>query len=484
MSTSEITPDPAELNRQAWSTAGDWAAGDRMNEIETLMWRSERHPEVSSTVAMVLLLDSTPDWDRLYAAHDWASRLIHRLRQRVLDPALPVGPAAWVSDPTFSLDYHVRRMRVPGAGDLRALLDVTESIVLRPFDRTRPLWEGTLVEGLADGRAAYVLKLHHSLTDGLGGIQLLQLVTSRVAEHTPDKPTTAPVAGLRPDPVRLATDELYEQLRGVPRNAGRLLRAGWRALSSPGEAAADGLRFASSLRRTLSPPAPQSPLFGNRTGRVWRFGVLECPQSSLRAAGRAAGGSINDAYVAALLGGLRRYHEHFGVDLDELPMAMPVSLRKANDPMGGNKFAGAFFAGPIGVTDPAERIAAIRGAVLSVRVEPALDTLSLIAPVLNRAPTAASGLLYGQMRTLADLSASNVPGSPSRSYLAGAEIVRMFPFGPLPGVAVMAAMVSYDGTCCIGVNCDGTAIEKPELLMSCLDEGLDEVLALATEESP
>ena len=193
------------------------------------------------------------------------------------------------------------------------------------------------------------------------------------------------------------------------------------------------------------------------------------------------GGSLNDAYVAALLGGLRRYHERFDVELDELPMAMPVSLRKANDPMGGNKFAGALFAAPIGIVDPAERIATVRGIVLSVRVEPAINFMTLAAPVMNRMPRALAGLVYARAGSLADLSASNVPGSPEPGYLAGARVERVYPFGPLPGVAVMATMVSHGGVCCVGINADGTAIADPDLLMTCLQAGLDEVLELSKE---
>ena len=106
--------------------------------------------------------------------------------------------------------------------------------------------------------------------------------------------------------------------------------------------------------------------------------MLECPFNDLRAAAKAASGSVNDAYIAALLGGLRRYHERHGVELDDLPMAMPVRLPRGDDPMGGNKFAGAYFAGPVGVADPVERIAVIRGTVLTLRTEPALDSFGAV----------------------------------------------------------------------------------------------------------
>jgi hypothetical protein len=207
---------------------------------------------------------------------------------------------------------------------------------------------------------------------------------------------------------------------------------------------------------------------------------MECELADLKAAAKTAGGSLNDTYVAALLGGLRIYHERHEVPLEELPMAMPVSLRKADDPMGGNKFAGAYFAAPLDVADPAERIAAIRGIVLTLRVEPALDTFSLVAPVLNRIPSAVGGAVFDLVGSVADLSASNVPGVSHDVYMAGARVERVFPFGPLPGVAIMAAMVTHSGTCCFGLNVDGDAVADIDVLMDCMQEGLDEVLALSS----
>lgn len=466
-------------NEQAWAAAAGWGRTGRMTEFEAFMWRSERHPQQSSTTLSVMLLDQAPDWDRLVAAHDWASDLIPRTRQRVLEPALPVGPPAWVPDEHFLLEYHLRRTSLPGGGSMASLLSYASSFALAPLDRQRPLWEAVLVEGLDGGQAAYLLKLHHSLTDGLGGVQLMSLVQSRTPEHTPDKPrpdTPPPDAG--GDPVQLAVDELGEGVRRVPSLAGRLLRAGRSLVADPSGATSEAVRYAASLRRVLPPAAaPPSPLLRPRTGRVWRFGVLECGLDELKAAGKAAGGSVNDAFVAALLGGLRRYHELHGKPVDELPMAMPVSLRRDDDPMGGNKFAGAMFAGPVGLADPAERIAAIRGAVLSVRTEPALDSFTLLAPLVNRLPSAVGAAAW-RLGAAADLSASNVPGVPYQTYLAGAKVRRVFPFGPLPGVAVMAAMVSHVGTCCLGFNIDGSAVRDRDALMRCFADGLDEVLEL------
>jgi WS/DGAT/MGAT family acyltransferase len=465
------------MNEDAWNAAASWGREPRMNEIEALMWRSERHPQLSSAGVAMLLLDRTPDWDRLVAAHDWGTQLLPRFRERVVEPVWPIGPPAWLGDEHFDLDYHLQRTLLPGDGTTAALLDFAQRYGLAPLDRTRPLWQAMLVDGLEGGRAAYLLKLHHSITDGTGIIQLLALVQSRTREHTADKPVATELPGSSIDPVRLAIDELAEQARMLPGVPARAVRAGWDLLHNPAGAVSEAIRYTASARRVLGTRVPSSPLFAGRTGRIWRYGVLECGLAELKAAGMAAGGSVNDAFIAALLGGLRIYHEAHGVDVSTLPLAMPVSLRKADDPMGGNKFAGALFAAPVGIADSEERIATIRGAVLSVRSEPAIGSISLLAPIANRLPSIV-GATAARFGTSADMAASNVPGIPHETFMAGAKVERVFAFGPLPGVAIMAAMNSHNGICCIGLNMDGSVIADHDALVHCFRAGLKEVLAL------
>lgn len=471
--------DPFAANLRDWAQATEWGSTSRMNELETLMWRSERHPRTSSTICNLMILDAVPDWKRLHAAHDWAAKLIPRLRQHVVEPALPIGTPAWAIDEAFDIDYHVRRAHLPDPGGMPELLTLAQNNAMAPLDRTRPLWEAILIEGLPEGKSAYFLKLHHSLTDGLGGVQLLSLLQSRTREHTPKDPVSETSGSGEPnDSAVLALQELAEGAQHMPSVVGGLIATCAKVIVNPFGAAASGVRFAASARRMLPPPpAPGSPLLAQRYGKVWRFGVLECQLSGLKAAAKAAGGSVNDAYIAALLGGMRRYHERYDVSLLEMPMAMPMSIRKADDPMGGNRFAGALFAAPIGITDPAKRIAAIREIVISLRAEPALGSLEVIMPLLNRFPSGI-GAMALRVGAAADFSASNVPGIPHPVYLAGAQVERSYPFGPLPGVALMAAMVSHAGTCCLGLNMDGTAVADPGLLVHCIQEGLDEVLAL------
>jgi diacylglycerol O-acyltransferase len=478
-------PSLPQTNEEAWALAHGWGTAREMTEFEALMWRAEQNPRLRSTMLAVYLLDCVPDWERLAAAHEWGSRMIPRFRQKVIDPPLHLGAPTWITDPDFDLSYHLRRVHLPAPGTFRQVLDLAEQVAMTPFDRARSPWESVLVEGLEGDRAAFFLKVHHSMSDGQGGIQLLGLLHSRKREPSPEKPMPEP-----PDPERASsTSVLREQLlrraRGAPGGAGRLIaRATGGAISTvahPGDALGETARFGRSLGRVLaSPPADPSRLLRDRS-LSWRFGAFDAPLDELKSAAKAAGGSLNDAYVSALLGGFRLYHERLGETIEELPMAMPISLRRGDHPMGGNRFAGARFAAPAGEPDPGERIQAVHDFVLTAREEPAIDALGMIAPILNRLPTPLVSRWYLAQTTDLDLQASNVAGIPYDAYMAGAKIERIYPFGPLPGCAVMATLLSHAGTCCIGINCDPAAVTEPELFIECQREGLDEVLALARE---
>ena len=165
-----------------------------------------------------------------------------------------------------------------------------------------------------------------------------------------------------------------------------------------------------------------------------------------------------------------------------MPIGIPVSLRTSDDPMGGNRFAGARFAAPVGEADPRARIEIIREFVITARAEPAIGFLDLVAPALSRLPTAAIIELAAGMTNVSDVQASNIPGMGHPVYLAGARVTGLYPLGPRPGVAAMIAMISYDGTCCIGLNVDPDVISDLEVFETCLREGFDEVLDLRKEQ--
>lgn len=457
---------------------GTWGQAREMNALEALMWRAEGDPRLRSTICSLELLDCTPDWDRFVAAVDWATRLVPRFRQRVVEPALGLGNPAWVVDRDFDLHYHVRRVRLAGNGDWWETLRVAEQIAMTPFDRSRSPWEAVLIEGLPAGKAAFLLKLHHATTDGLGAVQLLSMLHSTTREPNLGKPQPLPPEAERTTPTDVLVRQVARDAAGVPGAIrGALGRLG--GLRRPDRAARETARFARSLQRVLADPDAQgSPLLADRS-LSWRFATLDVPFAPLRAASKTVGGSVNDAFLAAVLGGYRRYHEAFGQPVDRIPIAIPISVRKADDAEGGNAFAGARFAAPVSIEDPTERMRAIGAMVRKAREEPAIAALGLVAPALSRLPAPLISQIAGNMTKANDLQASNVPGIREDRYVAGARIEKAYPFGPLPGCAAMVTLVSHLDGCCIGINLDPAAITDEELFVRCLREGFDEVLALA-----
>jgi hypothetical protein len=210
---------------------------------------------------------------------------------------------------------------------------------------------------------------------------------------------------------------------------------------------------------------------------MWRFGTLECEFGDLRRAAKAAGGTLNDAFVCALLGGLRRYCAAQGEDLDDVPISMPVAMRSADEAMGGNKFAAAYFLVPSGIADPVERIRAMHERVDRVRSEPALGFLGAVTLVLNRTPSGLAAAILGSVGG-AVLTTSSWPGISEDRYMAGARFERMFVFAPLPGTVLTSAMCTHCGVCCIAINVDGEVFKDLDVLWPAMQEGLDEILAL------
>lgn len=457
----------------------DWGRAREMNAVEAMMWRGEVVPQLRSTITSFAVLDQTPEWSRFVDACEWATRMAPRFRQKVVEPSLGLGTPRWVTDPDFDLHYHVRRIRPAGGATWREALLNAEQLAMTPFDRARPPWEVLLIEGLPEGRAALVTKLHHSTTDGLGATQLFGSLYSRQREHNPDKPQPAPPAPEWVRPSELLREQFGRDARSAPLGLLSGAEMLGQALRDPLGRLREARAFAESAARVVADPGVEgSPLLRERSMK-WRFLAFDMRFDDLKRASKSVGATINDAFLAGLLGAFRLYHAKFGYELEEMPMSIPISVRKDDDPEGGNKFTGARFAGPVGIVDPAERMAEIGEIVRNLRGEPALDAMGLVAPLLARLPGPLIGAVAGQVTASNDLQASNVPGFREELFIAGASIEAVYGFGPLPGCAAMIAMTSHRDLFCVGANVDRAAFSDPEFFAQCIVDGFGEILALA-----
>jgi diacylglycerol O-acyltransferase / wax synthase len=215
------------------------------------------------------------------------------------------------------------------------------------------LWTAALVEGLTDGRAASILQLSHAVTDGVGGVEMFSRLYD--LERDPPPRDAAPL----PVPQDLSSNDLMRQgINRLPRTVFGGIRG---AISHATHAVSHAVRdpvssiggvvdYARSGARVVSPAAAPSPVLRRRSPS--RSEAIDISLADLYKAAKAAGGSINDAYLAGLCGALRIYHDALGVPIETLPIAVPVSLRSEDDPAGGNRFAGVNLAAPLGVADP------------------------------------------------------------------------------------------------------------------------------------
>jgi diacylglycerol O-acyltransferase / wax synthase len=456
-----------------------WNADRRLTPFESLMWRTEVNPMLRSTGVAMEVLESAPDRERVIAAHEWGSRLLAPLRHRVVEDAIGIGAPRWVVDQDFDLGYHLRFVRLPEPGSIEQVLGLAQGLGMAPFDRARPLWEAVLLDGLADGRAVYLLKIHHSISDGQGTVQMLDILhgDSPDAGRARALPVPAPehVSG-----TSIAIDSVASLPGSVLRGAFELgARIASGTLNLTGEKVRESIRYVESLGRMLGPPpARGSVLLGQRSLNR-RYGVIEVPLADLRAAGKACGGTVNDAFLAGLVGGMRRYHDEHGVEQGELTLALPISLRKPDDAPGSNRFAGARILAPIAELDPRARIRIIGERTAAARSEPAIGFMDTLSPALSRLPAGLVAPMTERVTRSIDLQASNIRGLERTAYIAGARVERTYAFGAAPGPAVMVTLMSYDGVCCIAVNVNAAAVPDHELFVRCTREGLDEVLALA-----
>jgi diacylglycerol O-acyltransferase / wax synthase len=449
----------------------------RMSDQDALMWAIEKDPLLRSTITTVSILEASPDRERFEDQLDRATRTVPRLRQRVVSAPLSAAPPRYVIDENFDLAYHVRWLRAPGDGSLRALLDMAAPLAMQGFDRARPLWEFDIVEGLAEGRAALVSKIHHSITDGVGAMKLTMSFLDTKRDRARD---TSPLP-IPPDPERLSPLALWREAlehetrrqTGIAqRLGGEVVRAARDPLGTA-RATVEGARSTAHMLRPVT--TPLSPIMGKRSLSV-HFDTLTASLPRMKAAAKSVDGRLNDAFVAAVVGGLDRYHQRHDAPVEALRMTMPINVRTADQAMeAGNQFVPARFPVPLGIADPRERMRRLTSLVASERAEPALGMVAPIAGVLNRLPVSVTTRLFGGMLKGIDFVTSNVPGAPIPIYVAGARLEANFAFGPLSGSAMNITLLSYIDELHMGVNTDRAAVPDPDVLLECLQDGIDEV---------
>lgn len=453
-----------------------------MRNSDAFTWAMESDPRLRSTVVTAIVLDRSPDWDEVRNRFVLVSRTLPMLRQRVV-PSPPPAPPRWEDAPDFDLDFHMRRVTATAPGALDAVLEIARIAAMEDFDRARPLWQATLVDGLENNCAAMILKFHHALTDGVGGIQIGMILFDLCeapekhgpVANLPEVPPPAWLSGYR-DTARYDTRLVGNALMGTLKSAPKMIFGGIRR---PVPTMLSAAETAASIYRTVRPVNRTGSPLMKRRSLVRRLGVLEVSYPELRAAAHRGGGSLNDAFVAGVAGGLRRYHEKHGVEVGDLHLTMPMSLREAGDEIGGNRITVMRFDVPVGVVDPALRIRETHERTSRVRREKSLPYTQWIAGALNMMPR----WYIGSILRHVDFLCSDVPGIPVPVFLGGARVLTQYAFGPTVGAAVNVTLLTYVDVCTLGVDLDTGAIPDYDVFFESLAAGFDEVLALGPAQA-
>jgi WS/DGAT/MGAT family acyltransferase len=454
----------------------------KMSDAEGLMWRLEKDPHLSSTFANVTVLDRRPDFDRLLRRLERATYAVPRLRQRVQPAPVNLTSPMWVEDPNFDLRYHVRHVSLPKPGTMRQLLDHASLLAGDAFDRTRPLWQFTVVDGLRGGKSALIQKMHHTIVDGEGGVQLsLQFLDFE--RDAPELPALDPdliaAAEEKAAAEAVPVDLLRELLNGGLRVPVTLLKQVKDLLADPtgipeaGSSAADTVRGV--LHQLGETDGARSPLWTARSLQR-QMEVLRVPFDAARQAAKRLDGTLNTAFLTAAADAAGRYHREMGSPVDELRSSMAISTRTADS--GANAFSLARMLVPTGDMPIAERFALIQSLAHEARDAGTSGSVDALAAVAATLPTSVITRLARQQAQTVDFATSNVRGAPVPLYLAGAQILENYPVGPLLGVAYNLTLLSYSGSLDMGVNIDTQAVTDPALLRRCLEQAFAELVAV------
>ena len=400
-----------------------------------------------------------------------------------------MSPPEWQDDPSFDIDFHVRRVAVASPGADRDLLEYAATHMQDSFDRARPLWQYTIVDGLDGGRAALLAKMHHTITDGVGGVRLSAMFLDLEREASTASPEQAGIKAAPSATTAPANEGFLETaIDAITHALRRNLGISRRAATEIAKTAVDPLRVPrlgaevvemvrSLLRQMIVTDRARSPIWTGKRSLRRTFEVATIDLEQLKRVANGLGGTVNDAFVTGMAGAAGLYHREKGAEVEELRVSMPVSTREDKS-AGGNAFTPTRLLVPVATKDPAERFAQIRERLTSTKRERSLGMVDAFAGVLNALPTAlVVNVARAQVETV-DFATSNLRGAPWDLYVAGAHILSNHPMGPTGGTAFNATVLSYRGNLDLGLNIDTAAIDDPHLLRECVLEAFDELLAL------
>ena len=460
---------------------------DRLTAVDAAFLHQEKQASHMHVGALVIFDGPAPEREDLAAHIEARLRLVPRYRQKLAFPRLEMGRPFWVDDPSFNLDYHVRHTALPKPGSDAQLRQLVGRIFSQRLDRSKPLWELWLAQGLEGGRFAVISKTHHALVDGVSGVDIATVLFDL-------QPTPAEIEGedpWSPAPEPSDADLVAEGIKGLVRTpldlAGRAIGAAGRPGHTLGQLreAAEGVGEVVWAGMNPAPDVPLNVEIGPHR-RIW---WVQSRLADFKEVKNALGGTVNDAVLAVVAGALGRWLGTRGVRTQgmELRALVPVSIR-AQDEHGalGNRIAAMRGPLPVYAADPVERLAIVRDGMGHLKESKQALGAEVIAGLQDFAPPTllaqASRLNFSTR--LFNLIVTNVPGPQFPLYLLGREMEEIVPIAFLPeNHALAIAIMSYNGKVDFGLLGDYDAMPDLEDVGGYLEDSLEELLAAAREQS-
>jgi diacylglycerol O-acyltransferase len=450
---------------------------ERLSGLDTSFLHLERSG-AHMHVASVSIFNGEPPTHEEFRDHIGSRlHLVPRFRQKLRFVPLNQSRPVWVDDPHLNLDYHVRQTALPAPGSDEQLRNLASRIFSQQLDRSKPLWELWLVEGLTDERFAIIGKSHHALVDGVSGVDITTVLFD-LDPQPPGTPDKAPpwLAAPEPTDTQLLTEALKERMTS-PKEIYRGFRA---ALRGPRQVLS-GLG-ATSKMVSVGVSAPNS-VFNVEIGPHRRFQMAQADLNELKRVKNAHGGTVNDVILSIVAGGIGKYLRARGHDTEglELRAMVPVSVR-ADEEHGalGNRISAMFAPLPVWCEDPVERLHVVTREMGDLKS----SGQAVGAEILTKLTDFAPGTIASQAARLQpaqrffNLVVTNVPGPQFPLYVLGRKMESIFPMVPLARrQALCVGIMSYNGQVNLGLVGDYDAMADLDSFALDLEAATQEAIA-------
>jgi WS/DGAT/MGAT family acyltransferase len=453
---------------------------DRLTAVDASFLAQEGPTSHMHVGAVIICEGPAPSYTDFVDGIRARLHLVPRYRQKLAVPPLDTGRPLWADDPTFNLEYHVRHTALPAPGSEEQLLNLAARIHSQQLDRSKPLWETWLVEGLDDDRFALLFKTHHALVDGIAGVDLATVLFDLAPEPRPPEEGLEP---WQPHPEPSAAELVAAGIKGAVKTSATLAARAVGAATNPSTTLNVAREAAEGLGEIVWAglnPAPETPL-NVEIGPHRRFAVIRGRLEDYKQIKDALGGTVNDVVLTVVSGALARWLRSRGVRTEGLEMRalVPVSIRQEDEHHQlGNRIAAMRGPLPVYIRDPVARLRFVKQAMDGLKESKQAVGAEVLAGVQQLAPPTvlaqASRLNFSTR--LFNLIVTNVPGPQFPLYVQGRRLLDLFPVAFLPKDHAMAiAIMSYDGGINFGLLGDYDALPDIDGIAAGIEESVEEL---------